>query len=251
MTQIDDQPLLIEISNLTVINQIIETIYVSDSVGQIEINKITKEDDFIRNINEVIDFKLKSHRLIVKCNEELQVIISDVPYSKNTCSRKSVCQQISSDINKIFINELKDFKNIEKDEYKFFNQNFLKRILNPNTEYNLVNKLLSFGHGCSWMIVPVFLYDIIKDSRLFESSYNKSGSLIYQVGILNNIVIYLNPDQDESFVFYGNYDSAAIILNKKIKEDVIKSTLVFSESKSIKIEYQFIELGKTKMLHII
>ena len=75
MTQIAEQPLLIEISKLTVINQIIETIYVEDSIGQIEINKTIKEDDFIKN-TIVLDYndyeKLEN---VIKKNDDIAGVI--------------------------------------------------------------------------------------------------------------------------------------------------------------------------------
>lgn len=246
-TEID---LLQKVCNLTVINQLVETHYVEKSVGQIEVSKTIKEKDLVRNIVEKIDYKLKQHRLIIKKHKHSSIIISDLPSSKTISSDRSTCECVSSDINNIFINELRSFKNIQNFEFDFFKQKFFKRIFNPNTDDKLIDKIIEVGKDCSWMIVPVFIYDIIRDSEWFSESIIKQDSLIFNVGKLSDIQVYINPDEFESAIYFGNYDSTSILINKNIGEEESKICSLYKEEKYIVVEYLFLETGKTKVLRV-
>jgi hypothetical protein len=134
MTTVLQQETLVDrISKLTVIDQIVETIWVDDPIGQIEINKTIKDGDIVKNISETVNYKLKSHRLIVKKNNKKhnQVVISDLPKSQTLCNNRETYQCLSSDINRIFISELKSFKSTQKYSYKYFSQNFFSKLIFP------------------------------------------------------------------------------------------------------------------------
>ena len=248
--------LIQKISNLSVINQIVETIYVGDTVGKIEVSKTIKEHNVVRNVSEDIEYKLKPHRLIIKSHKKHNstVIISDLPNSKTIIDNKSICHCLSSDINNIFISELKSFKSTQKSTYRFFNQNFLTKLFKKNTKVDLVSQIINLGEDCSWAILPRFIFDIIKDSEWFDATNMVSESIIFNAGRLDDLNIYINPDEDESMIYFGNYDSITIIINKNIREDELKSASSFrKEDKSIIIEYLFIENfnGITKSLQVI
>lgn len=253
MIETISQPsLLNRISSLTVINQIVETIYVDDSIGKIEIARTSKDKNVVRHITESLDYKLKSHRLLIKSHRghNSNIIISDLPNSPTISSNKSICHCVSSDINNIFISEIKSFKGTQKFKYNFFEQNLFKKLFNKNTEGKLIDHLLDLGKDCSWIIVPVFIFDIIKGSKWFEPNNSGSESLIYNTGKLTHINVYVNMDEGESSVYFGNYDSISIIINQNIKEDYLKSASFYKEGKSIVVDYLFIETGITKQLII-
>ena len=79
----------------------------------------------------------------------------------------------------------------------------------------------------------------------------ESTSIIHKVGSLSNIDIFVNPNQIESFVYYGNYDSIMLIIDKNIEEKQVKSTGFETESISYTVNYLFIETGQTKILEVI
>jgi hypothetical protein len=96
--------------------------------------------------------------------------------------------------------------------------------------------------------MPPFILDIIKDSEWFDANNYISESLIYNSGKLSDMNVYVNPNEDESVVYFGNYDSISIIINKNIKEDVLKTASFYKEGKSIVVDYLFLETGVTKYL---
>jgi hypothetical protein len=247
--------LIQKISHLSVINQIVETIYVDETVGQIEVSKTIKENDIVRNVSEFIDYKLKPHRLIIKNHRQHNstVIISDLPKSKTIIDNKPVCHCLSVNINNIFISELKSFKNIQRSSYRFFNQKFFAKLFKKNTENDLVEQILTLGRNCSWAILPRFIFDVIRDSEWFDATNMISESIIFNAGKLDDLNIYVNPDEDESMIYFGNYDSITIVINKNIKEDELKSGSFHKDGKSIVVEYLFIENlnGVTKSLQVI
>ena len=245
--------ILEHISSLTVINQLVETIYVNSSSGEIEVSKTVKEDDAFKHTSEKIRYKLKSHRFIVKCHkvDQSTIVISDrSSRNHNTISNKPVHKCMSTDINGIFISELESFKNLQKFNYNFFKRNMLMKLMSPKRDHHLIDHIIEIGSDCSWTIVPIFIFDIIKDSELFESSNIESESLIYNAGKIEGINIYVNPEEERSIIYFGNYDSITIIINRNIKEEDIKTTSFLKEGKIMYIDYTFLESGLTKSLTI-
>jgi hypothetical protein len=250
-TIIFKEQLINKISDLTVIDQLVETIYVDKSIGQIDIQKTVKENDTLINFSEKIDFKLKSHRIIIKNSNGNNIVISDAPKSKTILCDISICKCISSDIDQIFISEIKSFRNTQKYTYNFYNQNILKKIINPNKKSDLIDKILSTGLDCSWVIIPEFIFNILKTSRLFTGNNLKSESSIYNAGCIGNLSVYVNPEENESMLYFGNYDSVCILINRDIKEESIKKLSFYKSGKVISVDYLFLERGITKSLHII
>jgi len=254
LTKTDQEENIInKISKITVVNQLVETIYVEESVGSIETTNTVKEGHIVREITERIDYKLKPHRLIVKTQKSSNnhLVISDVPKNNTIFTNKCICECASIAVNRTFISELKSSKKIVKSTFKFFRQNLLKKIFNKNTDDNLVKSILDFGHDCSWMIVPAFIFDIIKESEWFTEFENNSKSLIRKEGKLGEINVYLNEDENDSIIYFANYDSITVVINNNIKIDS-KPTVskIYSEGKTVSVEYLFIENGLTKMLTI-
>jgi hypothetical protein len=79
--------------------------------------------------------------------------------------------------------------------------------------------------------MPTFIFDIIKNSTWFEPNNIHSDSIIHNVGKLDELNVYVNPEEIESRLYFGNYDSISIIINKNIKEDSIKSSILYTEGK--------------------
>ena len=239
------ETLLDQISNLSVINQLVETIYVDSSTGRLETLKVVKNNGLVKTINDDVDYKLKTNSFILKGN----IIISDIPYSKTIVDNEPLYKCVSSNINKVFIEELKLFKNIQTSYFKLINRSFVKKIFNKNNNKKLIDKIIKTGDGCSWVIIPSLISHIVKTSPDFIQNDIKSDALIYNFGRLKDINIYVNPDERELCLYFGNYDSVTIIINKNIKNLEFK-TLNSNSGHRIEIDYIFLEKGITKLLKI-
>lgn len=252
-TTINKDNLLQRITNLTVINQLVETIWVDDSVGKVEVSKVIKVNESIKHVNKILDYKLKSHRLLVKSNSDFlsNIIISDIPNKRTIIKNRPVCESLSVDINRVFISELKSFKNIETSSYKYFHQSIFKRIFRPNKDSDLVDNILNFGSNCSWVVVPEFIFEIIKDSEWFDPTNTFTESLIHNAGTIHNLSVFVNPTEDESILYFGNYDSVTIIINKNIKiEDLKNMSNIYQTGSALIVDYIFLENGITKALRV-
>ena len=253
LTDTKEENIINKISKVTVVNQLVETIYVDDSNGSIETTNTIKEGHIIRETTEKIEYKLKPHRLIVKTQKKSNnhLVISDVPKNNTIFTNKCICDCASIAVNRTFISELKSSRKIQKSSFNFFKQNLLKRIFNKTTEDKLVKNILDFGNGCSWMVVPGFISDIIKESEWFNEVENNSKSLIRKEGKLGDIDVYINEDENDSIIYFANYDSITVIINKNIKIDSTPNVSnTYSDGKIVSVEYLFIENGLTKMLTI-
>ena len=244
--------ILEKISLLSVINQIAKTIFVDKPEGEIEIDSVEKQESAIISISERIKYKLKPYRMIVKGSfDKSNIIISDSPTGNTISQNRCICESASCDINNIFISELKDFKNIQKFKFNYFNRNFFQKLLNRNSKKDLLKNILEISENCSWMIIPEFLSDIIEKSELFERNHTKSESIIYKFGKLSEVNVFINPDEKEANIYFGNYESLTILIDKNIKIDEIKSiSNVYKIGQSVVIGYLFIEDGITKSLSL-
>lgn len=252
-TEISKEGLIKVISDLSIVNQLVETIYVDEQKGKVDISKTIKEGYCVKTIDTKIDFKLKSYRLISKNNSYSNIVISDSPIDKTIVRNKSVYDCAISDMNQIFISELKSFKKIQKHEYKFFNQSLLKRIFNKNTKQDLIEHIIELGSNCSWVIVPSYIMDIISKSDLFEYTVSNKNSMLAQVGNLSNLSIYVNMNEDESVLYFGNYDSMIILLNKNLQVNNVRSlSSIYNNETVLSLDYLMVENedGITKLLTI-
>jgi hypothetical protein len=225
---------------------------VNDSIGRINIDKIYKENNVIKNISNILDYKLKSHKLIIKKykNDDCLLVISDLPNTKTIETNININQCILSNINSIFLSEL-DIHST-KYKYKYYTQSYFKKIFKPNTSTNLVNKIITTGKDFSWVIVSKDIYKTIKTSTHYVNNSNETQSFtIFNAGKIDNINVYVSDDINESTIYFGNYDSFTIIINNNVKEEYVKCNNTQKEEKIICLDYIFIKNGDIKCLNII
>lgn len=205
------------------VSQMVETVYVDDDTGVVDINTSFRKNNAISYIINKIEYSLKEHRIIFqKCKNGHSLMISDV-VNKNTITS---CDDTVHDITiDNFLYELKKFKNTYKEKYKF--NGFLNKYVFGKKYSDLISKIKESGNGFSWAILPSKIYDMINSDKLCDMK------------------IYKNPTNENKDIFFGRYDSAILIVNKKID---IKNKSNISE---ILIRYDFIENGSTKVLTVI
>lgn len=237
------------ILDMTVINQLTNTIIVDSPIGEIEITTMSKSNKEVITEKKRVAYKLPQHRLIMKsCKyKKCKLIISDIPNFKTIETNKTLCETASYGINESFLMYLKNSKKVERNKIVFFDQSFIKKIFNKMTEDILINKIIESSVGFSWMIIPKEIFLILKKNKSFNYSDKSSSKYIFKnYGNINGVNVYINYIEYDMRIYFGNYDSITAILNENIEIKKIGD----NTDKSITLEYQFLETGNLKILEI-
>ena len=247
---VDNQSFVEQVTTLSSLDQIIETILVDDKIGTIEIFKTIKDVDSVRNITDKIEYKLKSTRLIIKSDDSFNknIIISDID-SETIRNNKSLCDCVARNTNNIFAKEFGKLKNTVNHKINYFNQGLLKKVFNQTTKKYLVEKIQQLSNGHSWLIIPKKLVDFFVEIGV--SKLNKNGSLIYNLGKFENLNVYVNPDQIDSKIYFGNYESLTLIINKNLETKEIKTnSTTYTKGISMEVNYLLIENSPITVLEV-
>jgi hypothetical protein len=237
--------LISKISRMTIFDQFAQTIFVEDTQGVIEVENSYKESNSIKFVRTEISYKLKNHRIISKNINSRNIVISDLTEASTITLDKSVCRCVSSDLNKLFIQELNIFEGTKKNEYNLFSQNIFQKLFYPNTKEGLIEKFIEAGSSMSWAIIPYNLLSIFFESDKIKICKEENEKIIYHLGSIAKIDIYVNPNDESGKIFYGNFDSIIILANKYM--NIVDTDL----GTSYNFEYLFIEQGLINSLQVI
>jgi len=235
---------------LSVMNQIVNTIYVDETCGFFEEKIFQKSGNSLIEKLEKHRYKLKSHRILTKFKENgTNLVISDITFGKTIDTNSKICESISKNINQIFISELKNFKNIEKVEWKYFPSNFFSKIFFKKGPDDLVKNILEKSLGFSWIMISNPIYNELKKSRIFEPIKDEEKSIVKKVGKIKELDVFLNPEEKEMVIYFANYDSILLLLKKELELKFLPP-IQFSDKRSYTIEYLFVEKGRTLQMKI-
>jgi hypothetical protein len=230
---------------MTIFDQFAQTIFVDDTQGVIEVENSYKESNSIKFVRTEIGYKLKNHRIISKNVNSKNIIISDLMEGSTITIDKSICRCVSSDLNKLFIQELERFEGVKKFEYNLFTQLSFQRLFYPNTKEGLIEKFIESGNGMSWAIIPYNLLHIFFDSDKLKICKEENEKIIYHLGTIEHIDLYVNPNDESGKIFYGNFDSIIILANKYM--NIVENV----QGTNYNFEYLFIEQGLINSLQVI
>lgn len=239
-----------KVSKLSIMDKLVETIYVDTNPAQIESIELSKSSTGTEVATKVLkQVKLKRHRMIVKKSGGSTMVISDEIASPKTIGSGLVCESISERLNNDFIDVIKSSS--IKEKWAFFGQNLIRRLFFRRTNSDLINKIFKFGINSNWIIISNSVYVIIKRSNFFIDNQQESNSIIKNVGQLklDNLLIdvYLNDEADEKSICFGRYDSISVVFNKNpnisdAKSSTDKRTII------LEIDYEFIVKSPVKCL---
>jgi hypothetical protein len=237
--------LLSRISNLTIFEQFSQTVFVDSTTGVIEVSNTYRESNTIKFITTEIAYELKNHRIISKKLSSSNLIISDLSQPSTIQIDKSICKCVSSDLNKLFIKELQNFKMIEDFKFNLLSQGFFKKLFKPNNNQKLFETFKEIGKDMTWAIIPYKLLPIFYSCEDLELSKEENEKIIYHLGKINNIDIFINPNDESSKIYFGKFDSIIIVANNFIN--------IFDDERgrNYNFEYLFIEHDKIKSLEVI
>lgn len=250
METIKDINIIQELLKLPILSQLVDTIQVDSQKGEIIIENISKNKNNIEKISDKIEFKLKTHRLIVKNSPSSTMIISDLPSSETISSNENILDRFCSDISRCFISDINSFKNAKRYKFKYFNQSIFKKILNRNKKSDLLKYILDISKSSSWIIISNSIFNLIKDTEAFEYQENNKKYTINKCGKLFGINVYLNKSEVDSIIYFGNNKSVTTIINRNFKQEDIKYNSVFKTGKSLSIDYLFLETGEISILKV-
>ena len=249
---VDNQSFIEQVTTLSSLDQIIETILVDDKIGTIEIFKTIKDVDSVRNITDKIEYKLKSTRLIIKSDDSFNknIIISDID-SETIRNNKPLRDCVARNTNNIFAKEFGKLKNTINHKIIYFNQGFLRKIFNQTTKQDLFEKIQLLGNGHSWLIIPKKLVDFFVEVVISQPNQTESCPLIYNLGKFDNLNVYVNPNQLDSKIYFGNYESLTLIVDKNIDTKEIKTnSTTYTKGVSIEVNYLLIENSPITVLEV-
>jgi len=249
---VDNITFIEQVANLYSLNQIIETILVDENQGSINIHKTVKSGGSVKIINEDINYKLESTRLIIKSDSEFtqNIVISDIDI-QTIMNNKSLCECIARNTNNIFGKEFSKFKDTINHRINYFNQGFLQKIFNKTKNEEVISKIEELSRGNSWMIIPQKFVEIFKGSSKFKENKVENPSLIYNFGYIGDHQIYLNPNQKESKIYFGNYDSITLLVNRNLStEDLKTNSSTYTQSTNMEVNYLFIQNRPLSILEI-
>jgi hypothetical protein len=244
-TLTSDETLESKISKMTIFDQFAQTIFVEHNHGMIEVESSYRESNTIKFIRTEISYNLKNHRVISKHLHKNSILISDLMDGSTISVDKSICKCVSGDLNKLFIQELNRFQKTEEHTFNLFKQNFFQKLWRPNTEIDLINKFIEISQGMSWAIIPYNLSNIFYKSDKLNLSKEDNQKLIYHLGEMEHIHLYVNPDDVSGKIFFGNFDSMIILANKNM--NIYESP----QGMNYNFEYLFIEQSPIKSLQVI
>jgi len=246
------QTLLEQINNFSSLNTIIETIMVDDSIGNLDFIKTRKENEKIVSFTDKIFYKLKSTRLLIKSDKEFQnnIIISDVDDQVVTNNRP-LCECIARNTNIIIAKEFNKLKTIDSHRFKFFSQSFFEKLFSFGKTKKLNEKILDLSTGFTWMIIPKSLTSVFTDNKNFEKNEVDCENIIHLFGKFNGINVFINPDQKENKIYFGNYESLIFIINKNLEiKDTKSLNSIFTNSTSITVHYSLIQNSPLSVLEL-
>ncbi len=246
--------LLSEVINLSVIGQLNNVNFVYTNPAIIESVEIIKKNSIISRIKDTKEYKLDSHRILVKqkdrdTNESFNIVISDEIEPETITINNLVCSEISDNINLTFTNFLDS--NIDSQSIiNYYDRGFFKNLLNrcPN---RLIDMLLEESIGFDSIFVSEDIYkEILKSNRFTTIISNKS--IIRLVGRISNseriVNVYSNPLLSDK-VYLCKSNSISAIFNKNIKVGEHPSGY-YDDGIEITTEYIFLKNDDIKRITI-
>lgn len=245
--------LLPRLVELTVMNQLVTTVFVDSNPAVVDYTEIQKEGTLIKRISKSKQYKLKKHQVILKMDKDHLMIISDEISSETIKGDVTVGECLSMRINRGFMDVIGDTNKIETKKWSFFNRNFISKLFIKRTKNQLIHKLLEFGSDTNYIIVPTSVAEIITRSNFFESNGQKCDSLIKNIGNLRidglSLNVYVCSELVENRVYFARYNSVLLVLNKNLEVKEVKS-VADKKTITVGVDYEFIQQDTIKCLYL-
>lgn len=203
--------------------------YVYSNPAKIESIEVIKLNNVVNRVKNHTEYKLNSHRIIVKQRENSNQIISDELSSKSIQRNTNIGQKISENLDSCLIKSLEQ-KFTDKGDIFYFKRK-LKNLFKRTSVVELVSKF----EGKNWVITTPEIGTEIKSHPDFNNI--DDGKEINHLGDIGDISIFTNRSLDSGVVYSGNISSLMVIINKDIKIDEFDAGDLWDKGFKINIEY--------------
>lgn len=252
-----DKDIISKVSRLSILEQLSQTIYVESNPAIIEFVEIIKDGNNIKYNKKSKSINLETHKITVKKSDLHNLIISDELDLKTVVQDSSICDSIAFNLNFNFIEMLDNLSDTNKKtkNIKFFKKSIWDKIccfFKKDDYCNFIKTILNYSKDSTWMIVSPLMYSIIKKDVRFYNDQSVDRSLIYRVGKLGSISVYLDPNSKDNSIYFGKYDDFSIIMNRNASVKEIKCfNNTYTEGFEIEVQYGFISCDGNTVKRII
>jgi hypothetical protein len=243
--------LIPRLAELTVMNQLVTTVFVDSNPAIVNYIEIQKEGTLIKRVSKSKQYKLKKHQVILKIDKKNLMIISDEITPETIKDNVTLLECLSMRINRNFMDIIGDMDKIETKKWSFFNRNFISKLFIKRTKNQLIHKILEFGSDSNYIIVPSSVAKIITKSNFFESNGQNCNSLIKNIGNLRIdslcLGVYMDSQLVENKVYFARYNSVLLVLNKNLEVKEVRS-VADKKTITVSVDYEFIQQDVIKCL---
>ena len=204
------------LSEINSLSQLMDLVLVPSNSGKIKSSKTIKENNKYKIIDEFAEYKLENLRISLTSHNETIGFFSK------------------------YITELKKFKKLEKTNFRFFKQNLIEKFFFKRKNSKLINKINEFKEKYSWIIVNKRVFKILEKSENYSENTDKDIYKVNCLGKLDLFNIYLNPDEKDDCIYFGNFQTSSLLINKNTVES----------STEFQLNYLFVESGDSLQLQI-
>lgn len=212
--------------------------YVYENPAKIESIELVKLNDVVSRVHSYTEYKLNSHRIIVKQRENSNQIISDELSPKSIQRNTNIGQKISENLDACLLKVL---------EQKFTVRgkiNFFKRTLRTFFKKPTPVDLVGHFKGKTWIITTPEIGNELKSHP--EFSLVDDSKEINHLGDIGQLSVFTNTSIEVGTVYAGNTSSLMAIINKDIKIDEFNVGDLWDKGFTINVEYLIFNHGVDK-----
>jgi hypothetical protein len=214
--------------------------YVYSNPAKIESIEVIKLNNVVNKVRNCTEYKLNSHRIIVKQRENSNQIISDELSPKSIQRNTNIGQKISENLDACLLKVLEQ-KFTVRGKINFFKRT-LKTFFRKPTPVDLVNNF----EGNNWIITTPEIGNELKSHPMFSLVDDRKE--INHLGDIGQLSVFTNSSIESGVVYSGNVSSLMAIINKDIKVEEFDAGDLWDKGFKINIEYLVFNHGVDKWI---
>lgn len=211
--------------------------YVFSNPAKIESVEIIKVNSIVNRVINHKEYKLNKHRIIVKQNQNSNLVISDEMSGKSIERNTNISQKLSENLDACLI---KVIDRPDSHKIKYFQKPLWKIFSKPNPK-----SLLENFSDYRWIITTKVVADEL--SKLAEFNKIDDSKNINHFGQIGNLSVF-TTNLEEGVVYAGKSDSIMSIVNKDIKIQEFDAGNFYEKGFKIVVEYLIVNRGVDKFL---